>query len=220
MFDLSEFSTGELIRHLAGRSDLPLLVHPETGRVDPDAFLVRRTLGAIVCNDLVPVFEDSAGVVWGGCITRGDTGNPWYGKYAYIGGVIGKGVTIADTAQYHSKVDLDFTIRLPLGANYPVRVSEYYPVDAGGNVREGFLPEWDKQSVGLLHLAFIEGVLNPKFGEKSGTKEALGFFLFDLNNCPPASEWAYGHRDGWREVVTRATELRDAGKLVLPKLPQ
>lgn len=221
--DLSHIPTLELAKILAARPDLTEACLNDEGRTnDSEVFTLRKKLGAIACTDLVPVFEDDDGVVWGGCITRGDVGNPFYGKHAYIGGIIGYGKTINYTMKYHAKVDTDLNVELPLGWEYPERINQYFPADSHGQtIDDDFLPEWDKHSVAPLYLAFITGdASNPKFGNKSGKQEALGFLVYTLDNCPPESEWAYGQRAGWIDVVQTAIDLRDGGVLKLPKLPE
>ncbi len=221
--DLSHISTLDLAKILSQREDLTIACLNSEGRTNgSEVFTLRKKLGVIACSDLVPVFEDDDGTVWGGCITRGDQGNPFYGKYAYIGGIIGYGKTIDYTMKYHAKIDTDLTVELPLGWDHPVRMNQYFPADSHGQtIDDDFLPEWDKHSVAPLHLAFITGdASNPKFGNKSGKQEALGFQIFNRYNCPTPSEWAYGQRFGWMEVLDKAEELRDLNMLKLPKLPK
>ncbi len=222
MENLSDISTLDLMKILSQRDDITQTCLNAEGRTNgSEVFTVRKKLGAITCSDLVPVFQDDDGTIWGGCITRGDAGNPFYGKYAYIGGIIGYGKTMDYTMRYHAKIDLDLNVELPLGWDHPVRMNQYFPMDADGNVPEGFLPEWDKHSVAPLHLAFITGdASNPKFGNKSGKQEVLGFEIFNRYNCPTPSEWAYGQRAGFIEVLDKAEELRDLNMLTLPKLPK
>lgn len=221
---LEKVPTSQLAAVFAMRPNIEsALINPATGRtLTSDGFNIRRQLGAIVCTDMVPVFEDDKGVVWGGCIVRGgNQKSPHYGLWAFDGGVIGFHKTIDQAMRYHAGVDLGLEIELPLGAEYPVRVNQYDPPMEGGIVREGFLPEFDKHSVGLLHLVYISGdPSNPKFSKKSDQQEALGFTWFNLENAPPLEKWAYLQGAGWREVVIKATELRDRGILKLPKLPK